>query len=86
MYRSVTKPLSAKGLERQLGITSKTAWRVAKLIREYMADVDGESSIGGPGTNGEIDETHRGGVRRGVRNRPKTTLSNLLSTFRPLNG
>ncbi len=28
--------VSAKELERQLGVTYKTAWRMARLIREYM--------------------------------------------------
>src|SRR5690606_20330238 len=43
----------------------KTAWRMAALIREHMADVDGDRQIGGAGTNVEIDETLMGGVKRG---------------------
>jgi len=43
--------VSGKELERQLGVTYKTAWRIAKLIREHMADVDGDIPIGGEGTN-----------------------------------
>jgi len=42
---------------------------MAKLIREHMADVDGEAPIGGEGTNVEIDETLVGGVKRGTHNR-----------------
>ena len=56
-------------MQRQLGVTYKTAWRMASLIREHMADVDGEAPIGGPGTNVEIDETLIGGVKKGVHNR-----------------
>ena len=32
----------AKELERQLGVTYKTAWRMADLIRKHMATVDDE--------------------------------------------
>ena len=61
--------VSAKELQRQLGVTYKTAWRMAALIREHMADVDGDKPIGGEGTNVEIDETLMGGVKRGKHNR-----------------
>ena len=54
-----------EGRERQLGVTYKSAWRMAKLIREHMAMVDGEEPIGGPGTAVEVDETLVGGVKRG---------------------
>lgn len=58
--------VSAKELQRQLGVTYKTAWRMGHLIREHMAEVDGEASIGGPGTAVEVDETLVGGVQRGT--------------------
>lgn len=61
--------VSAKELQRELGVTYKTAWRMAKMIREHMAEVDGESPIGGPGTSVEIDETLVGGVKKGTHNR-----------------
>jgi transposase len=32
----------AKELERQLGVTYKTAWRMADLIRKHMAQIDDE--------------------------------------------
>lgn len=48
--------VSAKELERQLGVTYKTAWRMAKQIRLLMSDsgdpLDGEV---------EVDETYIGG-------------------------
>ncbi len=59
--------ISAKQLERELGITYKTAWRMAKLIRQELMTQDDES-LGG---EVEMDETYVGGKRRGdKRGRP----------------
>lgn len=57
--------VSAKELERTLGVTYKTAWRMAKQIRLLMAD-DGDVMGGGNGTV-EVDETYIGGRKRGHR-------------------
>jgi transposase len=65
LFTTTRHGVSAKELERQLGVTYKTAWRMAKLLREHMAMVDGEAPIGGPGTAVEVDETLVGGVKRG---------------------
>jgi len=69
LFTTTRHGVSGKELQRQLGVTYKTAWRMAKLIREHMADVDGETPVGGEGTNVEIDETLVGGVKRGTHNR-----------------
>ena len=54
--------VSAKELERQLGVTYKTAWRMARLIREYMGEVDGDAPLGGPGRKPvETDKAFIGG-------------------------
>jgi len=47
----------AKELERQLGVTYKTAWRMADLIRKHMEFVDGEFPLFG---EVEVDETYVG--------------------------
>lgn len=65
LFTTTRNGVAAKELERQLGVTYKTAWRMAHLIREHMADVDGEAPIGGPGTAVEVDETLIGGVKKG---------------------
>lgn len=54
--------VSAKELQRQLGVTYKTAWRIAHEIRKYMAEVDGTPPMGG---HVEMDETFIGGENRG---------------------
>ena len=52
----------AKELQRQLGVTYKCAWRMAHEIRKFMAEVDGETPLGG---TVEADETYVGGKRSG---------------------
>ncbi len=58
--------VSAKELERQLGVTYKTAWRIGHKIREHMARVDGEEPLGGCGEVVQVDETYVGGYKRGA--------------------
>jgi len=58
--------VSGKELQRQLGVTYKTAWRMARLIRDHMAAVDGEAPIGGAGKVVEVDETFVGGKTSGM--------------------
>lgn len=54
--------VSAKELERQLGVTYKTAWRMAKQIRSLM-DSDGDMLSG----TIEADETYMGGYRKNAK-------------------
>lgn len=62
LFTTTRHGVPAKELERQLGVTYKTAWRMAGLIREHMADVDGEKPLGGFLKRVEVDETYIGGV------------------------
>jgi transposase len=56
--------ISAKQIERETGVTYKTAWRMFKQIRTLLGEVN-------PIFTGqvEVDETYVGGVRRGKRGR-----------------
>lgn len=57
--------VSAKELQRQLGVTYKCAWRIGHQIRELMSARD-EANNHGPLTGHvEIDETYVGGKRKG---------------------
>lgn len=56
--------ISAKQIERETGVTYKTAWRMCKQIRSML---DGNSSPFSGDV--EIDETYVGGVRKGTRGR-----------------
>ena len=52
--------MSAKQIQRELGVTYKTAWRMAHQIRKLMDENDG-TTLGG---DVEIDETYIGGKPR----------------------
>ena len=65
LFCSTRSGVAAKEVERQIGVTYKTAWRMCHEIRKYMALVDGDEPVGGEGKEVEIDETLIGGVRPG---------------------
>ncbi len=56
--------ISAKQLERELGVTYKTAWRMAHLIRTKLMAQDAGPLSGD--TPIEIDEAYIGGRRKGM--------------------
>lgn len=54
--------VSGKELERTLGVTYKTAWRMGQQIRKLMAKADGFEMLAG---HVEMDEAYVGGRRSG---------------------
>ena len=58
LFTTTRNDVSAKEIERQLGVTYKTAWRMGQKIRERMALVDGDGMLSG---QVEVDETYIGG-------------------------
>ena len=73
LFCTTRNGVAAKEVERQLGVTYKTAWRMCHEIRKYMGEVDGDAPLGGPGKHVEIDETMIGGFRS-----PKTVVMGML--------
>jgi transposase len=67
LMASTRTGISAKQLERELGVTYKTAWRMFKLIRSCLDE--GKDAFGSDGGDVEVDETYVGGVRKGKRGR-----------------
>ena len=63
MFQFVTtlNGVAAKRVQRDLGVTYKTAWRMCDQIRKYMASLDSDDPLGGPGETVELDETFVGG-------------------------
>jgi transposase len=54
--------ISAKQIQRETGVTYKTAWRMFKQIRSMLGEND---PIGGKGRAVEGDEAYFGGMRKG---------------------
>ena len=63
LMTSTRHGVAAKELQRQIGCTYKTAWRMAHELRKLMARADYQGPLGG---HVEIDETLVGGVQHGA--------------------
>jgi transposase-like protein len=77
--------ISAKQIQRETGVTYKTAWRMFKQIRTMLDEQPKAGrDMGGSGKGVEVDETYFGGKRRGYRGRstdgpkPKTPIVGLV--------
>lgn len=62
LFCSSRNGVSAKEVQRQIGVTYKTAWRMCHEIRKYMGWVDGDAGLGGHGQTVEADKAFIGGV------------------------
>jgi transposase-like protein len=69
LFTTTRHGVAAKELERQLGVSYPTAFRMAHLIRQHMGMNDGDPTLGG---HVEADETYMGGRRKGLRGRGAT--------------
>jgi transposase-like protein len=58
--------ISAKQIQRETGVTYKTAWRIFRQVRSLLSDDD--LQLEGPTV--EVDEMYYGGKRKGVHGRP----------------
>lgn len=65
LFTTTRHGVAAKELERQLGVTYKCAWRMARQIRKLMSGLDVAGLFG----EVEVDETYVGGKRPGKRGR-----------------
>ncbi|MGD0191967.1 MAG: IS1595 family transposase [Rhizomicrobium sp.] len=62
LFTTTRHGVPAKELQRQLGVSYPTAFRMAHLIREHMGKVDGDRPLSG---HVEADEAFLGGVKHG---------------------
>jgi len=60
LFCTTRNGVSAKEIQRQIGVTYKTAWRMGHEIRKYMGWVDGDDELGHMGIV-EADKTFIGG-------------------------
>ena len=65
LFTTTRNGVAAKRVERELGVTYKTAWRMCHEIWKYMARMDGDYPLGGPGEIVEVDEALIGGKATG---------------------
>ena len=61
LFTTTRHGVPAKELQRQLGVTYKTAWRIGHELRKYMAEIDGDDGLSG---HVEADEMYVGGKPR----------------------
>lgn len=66
LFTTTRNGVAAKRVEREIGVTYKTAWRMCHEIRKYMASLDSDDPLGGPGSTVQIDETLIGGEAEGL--------------------
>src|SRR5271170_3298769 len=62
LFTTTRHGVPAKELQRQLGVSYPTAFRMGHEIRKYLGLVDGDDNLSG---HVEIDETVIGGYRKG---------------------
>lgn len=72
--------ISAKQLERELGVTYKTAWRMFRQIRSMLKEPAPAPALGGNATV-EADEAYIGGVEKSKRGKPNPETSNKVSVL-----
>jgi transposase-like protein len=71
--------ISAKQLERELGVTYKTAWRIFNRIRNELMNDDGDSPLSG---DIEVDETSVEGIDNAHTNTIEGFFGNLKTALR----
>lgn len=67
--------VSGKELQRALGVTYKTGWRIGHQIRQLMAKADGFELMQG---HVEADETYVGGVQKGTGTTGRGTINKTI--------
>ena len=66
LFTTTRNGVAAKRVQREIGVTYKTAWRMCHQIRQYMAALDSDDPLGGEGETVQIDETLIGGKSEGM--------------------
>jgi transposase len=65
LFTTTRNGVAAKRVQREIGVTYKTAWRMCHEIRKYMGALDSDDPLGGPDEIVQIDETFVGGRSNG---------------------
>lgn len=78
LMTSTRHGVAAKEVERQTGVTYKTAWRMCHELRKLMATADFQGPLGGDGKHVEMDETLVGGKQTQRARRAKGSNKTML--------
>jgi len=78
LFTTSRNGVAAKRVEREIGVTYKTAWRMCHEVRKYMAALDSDDPLGGPGQTVEVDETLIGGAVHGKGRGPQVLIKTLV--------
>ncbi|MCK6450752.1 MAG: IS1595 family transposase [Alphaproteobacteria bacterium] len=81
LFCATRNGVSSKEVQRQLGVTYKTAWRMTHEIRKYMGAVDGDFPMGGSDDGEpvvEIDKTFIGGKHPRKANKRKAVVLGMV--------
>jgi transposase len=62
LFTTTRNGVAAKRVQREIGVTYKTAWRMCHEVRKYMAALDSDDPLGGVGETVQVDETLVGGT------------------------
>lgn len=82
LFTATRNGVSAKELQRQLGVTYKCAWRIGHQLRDLMAARDKANNPGQLSGHVEIDETYVGGkLRKHVAHGKGYYLKNKTTVF-----
>lgn len=81
LMTSTRNGVSAKELERQLGVTYKCAWRIGHQLRELMAARDTTNNPGPLTGHIEVDETFVGGKIKGKGRGKGAYMQNKTTVF-----
>lgn len=65
LFTTTRNGVAAKRVQREIGVTYKTAWRMCHEVRKYMGALDSDDPLGGAGEIVQIDETFVGGKSYG---------------------
>lgn len=74
LFTTTRNGVAAKRVQREIGVTYKTAWRMCALIRTYMGYVDGDDPLDDLRGPVEVDKTFVGGVDRPGKDDKKVVL------------
>ena len=67
LFTTTRNGVAAKRVQREIGVTYKTAWRMCDQIRKYMSTLDSDDPLGGVDEVVEVDETSIGGFAGGTK-------------------